>query len=51
MKIGFKHPIDTKSFLIGIGASITAVIIWDLIKYNRKIFEHKQNESKRTNNR
>jgi len=37
----FKHPIDTKSFIIGVFASITAVIVWDLIKYNSKLLEHK----------
>ena len=42
----FKHPLDTKSFLIGIFASITAVIIWDLIKYKKKILEHKPNKPK-----
>ena len=42
--IKFKHPIDTKSFIIGICASMTAVIVWDIIKYNRKLLEHKKNE-------
>ena len=41
----FKHPIDTKSFIIGVFASLSAVVIWDLIKYNRKIFEHKPKEN------
>ena len=51
MKIKFKHPLDTKSFIIGIFASMAAVIIWDLVKYNKKLLEHKINESERTNNR
>ena len=41
----FKHPIDTKSFIIGVFASLSAVVIWDLIKYNRKILEHKPKEN------
>jgi hypothetical protein len=35
----FKHPLDTKSFIIGILASFSAVILWDIYKYNRKVFE------------
>ena len=50
MKLEFKHPIDTKSFVIGILASMTGVVIWDIIKYNRNILQPR-NESKRTNNR
>jgi hypothetical protein len=37
----FKHPLDTKSFIIGVLASISAVVIWDVIKYRRKLLEHK----------
>jgi len=37
----FKHPLDTKSFIIGILASISAVIVWDVIKYKTQILEHK----------
>jgi len=37
----FAHPLDTKSFLIGIIASMSAVIVWDVIKYERKLLEHK----------
>ena len=38
----FNHPIDTKSFIIGVIASMTAVIIWDMIKYNKKLLEFKE---------
>ena len=38
----FNHPIDTKSFIIGVIASMTAVIIWDIIKYNKKLLEFKK---------
>ena len=38
----FIHPLDTKSFILGILASMTSVVIWDLIKYNKKILEHKE---------
>ncbi len=37
----FNHPIDTKSFIIGVLASMTAVIVWDILKYNKKLLEHK----------
>jgi len=37
----FKHPIDTKSFIIGVLASVTAVVLWDIIKYEQKLLEHK----------
>ena len=42
----FKHPPDTKHFLIGVLASLTAVIIWDIYKYRQKLleFKHKNNE-------
>ena len=42
MKIKFKHPIDTKSFIIGVLASVTAVVLWDVIKYQKKLLEHKK---------
>lgn len=38
----FVHPKDTKSFLIGVVASISAVIIWDLIKDRFKILNYKK---------
>ena len=41
----FNHPIDTKSFIIGVLASMTAVVVWDIIKYNRKLLEHKPKEN------
>jgi len=33
----FSHPTDTKAFLLGVCASITAVILWDIIKNRTKI--------------
>ena len=42
MKIKFKHPIDTKSFIIVGLASVTAVVLWDVIKYQKKLLEHKK---------
>ena len=32
---------DTKGFIIGVIASITAVIVWDIIKNRYKIFNYK----------
>jgi len=37
----FNHPKDTKSFLIGLIASISAVILWDIIKYKNKLLNFK----------
>lgn len=39
--MNFKHPLDTKSFIIGVTASIIGVIIWDIWKYEKRILEHK----------
>ena len=33
--IKFKHPSDTKAFIIGIVASIAGVILWDIYKYQK----------------
>tara|TARA_R110000851_G_scaffold200229_1_gene351394 strand:+ start:1052 stop:1186 length:135 start_codon:yes stop_codon:yes gene_type:complete len=41
----FNHPTDTKSFLLGVFASITAVILWDIIKNKMKILEFNKNEN------
>lgn len=35
----FNHPQDTKAFLIGMLASISAVILWDVIKYKKSLLE------------
>jgi hypothetical protein len=32
---------DWKYFLIGVLSSITAVIVWDVIKYEKKLVEFK----------
>jgi len=42
--MNFKHPQDTKAFFIGILASMTAVIVWDVIKYRQKLLEFKMKE-------
>ena len=41
----FKQPNDTKAFLLGVCASITAVILWDIIKNRTKILEWKDENS------
>lgn len=41
----FNHPTDTKAFLLGVCASITAVILWDIIKNKMKILEFNKNEN------
>lgn len=40
----FKHPLDTKSFIIGVIASMTAVVIWDIYKYRKNLLEFKNNQ-------
>lgn len=35
---------DYKVFFVGVLASITAVIVWDLIKKSNKLFEYRENE-------
>ena len=35
-----KKNIDTKSFLIGMFASMAAVIAWDIVKKSLKIFNY-----------
>tara|TARA_R100001509_G_scaffold149963_1_gene108596 strand:- start:399 stop:527 length:129 start_codon:yes stop_codon:yes gene_type:complete len=37
----FNHPKDTKAIILGICASLIAVIIWDTIKYRNKLLELK----------
>jgi hypothetical protein len=39
--MNFNHPQDTKNFLIGMLASVTAVILWDVVKYRKKLLEFK----------
>ena len=40
----FNHPQDTKAFLLGVIASLSAVFIWDLYtREQRKKFFNKQN--------
>lgn len=41
----FNHPQDTKMFLLGFFASMTAVIVWDIVKDRKQIFNFK-NEGK-----
>jgi|TARA_R110000751_G_scaffold67274_4_gene137386 hypothetical protein len=42
--MNFKHPKDTKSFFIGVIASLSAVILWDIIKYNKRLLEFKNKQ-------
>jgi hypothetical protein len=35
---------DWKYFFLGILSSITAVIVWDVIKYEKKLLELKEKE-------
>ena len=35
---------DYKGFLVGVLASITAVIVWDIIKNTTNLFENKKDE-------
>ena len=39
----FIHPQDTKLFILGVIASMTAVIIWDVIKNKRNLFNFRKN--------
>jgi len=34
----FQHPKDTKVIILGIIASLTAVVLWDIIKDRKQIF-------------
>jgi len=36
----FEHPKDTKMLILGVIASMSAVIIWDIIKKKNKIFNY-----------
>lgn len=38
----FNHPQDTKAFILGILASLSAVIIWDVIKEKKQLFNRKE---------
>ena len=42
----FNHPKDTKAFLVGVLASITAVVVWDIIKSRYGIFNYTKTNSK-----
>ena len=37
----FIHPKDTKSFILGVVASLSAVILWDIIKSKSNILNFK----------
>jgi hypothetical protein len=39
----FIHPQDTKLFILGVVASMTAVIMWDVIKNKRNLFNFRKN--------
>ena len=40
----FLHPTDTKSFILGVLASITTVIVWDIVKYRKQLVEFEEKE-------
>ncbi len=40
----FNHPQDTKMFLLGVLASMTAVVVWDIIKDRKQIFNFKDGD-------
>tara|TARA_R110000824_G_scaffold32247_10_gene104288 strand:- start:165 stop:299 length:135 start_codon:yes stop_codon:yes gene_type:complete len=42
----FIHPQDTKLFILGVVASLTAVIMWDVIKSKKNLFNFKENLKK-----
>jgi hypothetical protein len=35
---------DWKYFLLGILSSITAVVVWDIVKYEKKLLEFKNKD-------
>jgi len=39
-------PNDRKSFVIGLIASLSAVVLWDLIKYRLEILNYEKNKNK-----
>jgi len=40
----FNHPQDTKMFVLGVLASLCAVVLWDVIKKKKNIFNYVENE-------
>ena len=40
------NPNDKKSFVIGLIASLSAVVLWDLIKYRLEILNYEKNKKK-----
>ena len=42
----FNHPQDTKMFLLGVLASMTAVVVWDIIKDRKQILNFKNGDKK-----
>ena len=40
------QPKDRRAFLIGMLASLSAVVAWDLIKYELKILNYREHEDK-----
>jgi len=41
----FNHPQDTKAFILGVLASLSAVMLWDIIKHQTKILDFKQTKN------
>ena len=48
--MNFNHPKDTKAFLVGVLASITAVVVWDIIKSRYGIFNYAKKKEKQLEN-
>lgn len=44
--MNFNHPKDTKAFLVGVFASITAVVVWDIIKSRYGMFNYAKKKEK-----
>ena len=38
----FEYPKDYKTFMIGVIASLSAVVLWDVIKSQYKIFNYRK---------
>ena len=43
-KMQFEYPKDYKHFMIGVVASLCAVVLWDVVKRQYKIFNYKKNQ-------
>jgi hypothetical protein len=46
----FSHPKDTKSIILGIVSSLSAVILWDMIKNQMNIMNYKPKKQTKNEN-